>query len=144
MTEDKPYEALGFAANWTVSIAGETVAVNQIGKQEGTTLIYGVSCLRNLVWPGAVTVGYRGGWTNIYVGYGHRLSLQYNAIREIKEVQVEAEDKNEKPEPNPSKPPVVVVEEKYFCFHIEFLMLLPLIDAIECCYISFIIILLCC
>ncbi len=61
------------------------------------------------MWPGAVTVGYRGGWTNIYVGYGHRLSLQYNAIREIKDVQVEAEDKTERPEPNPSKPPVVVV-----------------------------------
>jgi hypothetical protein len=55
-------------------------------------------------------VGYRGGWVNIYVGYGHRLSLQYNAIRELKEVQVEAEERNERPEPNPSKPPVVVVE----------------------------------
>lgn len=58
--------------------------MNQIGKQEGTSLIYGVACLRNLVWPGAVTIGYRGGWTNIYVGYGHRLSQQYNAIRELK------------------------------------------------------------
>lgn len=55
--------------------------MNQIGKQEGTSLIYGVACLRNLVWPGAVTVGYRGGWTNIYVGYGHRLSQPYNEIR---------------------------------------------------------------
>ena len=44
------------------------------------------------MWPGAVTVGYRGGWTNIYVGYGHRLSQQYNEIRELKEVQVEAKD----------------------------------------------------
>ena len=79
--------------------------MSQIGKQEGTNLIYGVAWLRNLVWPGAVTVGYRGGWTNIYVGYGHRISQQYNLIRELKELQLEAEDKTEFSEPNPSKPP---------------------------------------
>jgi radial spoke head protein 4/6 len=33
IAEDKPYEVLGFAANWANSIAGETVPVNQIGKQ---------------------------------------------------------------------------------------------------------------
>ena len=79
---------MGFTANWTVSIAGETVPVNQIGKLEGTTLIYGVACLRNLVWPGATTICYRGGWSNIYVGYGHRLSQTYNAIRELKDIQI--------------------------------------------------------
>ena len=99
---------MGFTANWTNAIAGESVPVNQIGKQEGTTLVYGVTCLRNLVWPGAVTVGYRGGWTNIYVGYGHRLSQQNNTITELKEVQVEAQDPIEKSEPNPSKAPVPV------------------------------------
>jgi len=57
------------------------VPVSQVGKQEGTTLIYGVTTLKNLVWPGAATVGYRGGWVNIYVGYGHRVSQQYSAIR---------------------------------------------------------------
>lgn len=79
--------------------------VSQIGKLEGTTLLYGVACLRNLVWPGAVTVGYRGGWTNIYVGYGHRLSQVNNAIRELGEVQIEAADPIEKHEPNPAKAP---------------------------------------
>jgi hypothetical protein len=33
------------------------------------------------------------------------LSQQFNLIRELKELQVEAEEKTEKPEPNPSKPP---------------------------------------
>jgi hypothetical protein len=32
ISEDKPYEALGYSSNWTVSISGETVPVNQIGK----------------------------------------------------------------------------------------------------------------
>jgi hypothetical protein len=84
IAEDKPFEALGFASNWTAAISGETVPVNQIGKQEGQSVVYGVAVLRNLVWTGAVTVGYRGGWVNIYIGYGHRLSQQYTAIRELK------------------------------------------------------------
>jgi hypothetical protein len=37
-----------------------------------------------------VTVGYRGGWTNIYIGYGHRISQTFNTIRELKELQTEA------------------------------------------------------
>lgn len=82
---------MGFTTNWSASISGETVPVNQIGKQEGTSLVYGVAVLRNLVWPGAVTIGYRGGWANIYIGYGHRISQQYTAIKELKEIQVEAE-----------------------------------------------------
>lgn len=93
IADDKPYEPLGYTTNWTVSISGETVPVSQIGKQEGQTFVYGVTVLRNLVWPGAATIGYRGGWTNIYIGYGHRISQQYNVIRELKELQVEGEEK---------------------------------------------------
>ena len=33
ISEDKPCEAMGFTANWNNAIAGETVPVNQIGKQ---------------------------------------------------------------------------------------------------------------
>lgn len=82
--------------------------MSQVGRQEGQVLVYGVACLRNLVWPGAVVVGYRGGWVNVYVGYGHRLSQQYSAIRELKELQGEAEERQERPEPNPAKAPVPV------------------------------------
>jgi hypothetical protein len=94
VSEDKAYEALGFTANWSAGISGETVPVNQVGKLEGSSLVYGVAVLRNLVWPGAVTVGFRGGWANIYVGYGHRISQPFNTIRELKELQVEAEDRS--------------------------------------------------
>ena len=75
-----------------MTVAGESVPVSQIGKLEGTSLVYGVACLRNLVWPGAAVVGYRGGWTNIYIGYGHRLSQTNSAIRELGDVQTEAVD----------------------------------------------------
>jgi hypothetical protein len=33
IADDKPYEALGYTSNWSVSISGETIPVNQIGKQ---------------------------------------------------------------------------------------------------------------
>lgn len=103
---------MGYSANWTTSIQGETVGVSLIGKQEGQTAVYGVVLLKNLVWPGASTVGYRGGWVNIYVGYGQKLSQQNLLIREVKEVQAEGEERQERGEPNPSKAPAPV-EEKY-------------------------------
>ena len=105
VSEDKPFEAMGFTANWTCAIAGESVPVSQVGKLEGQNLIYGVAVLRNTVWPGAMTVGYRGGWVNFYAGYGHRISQTYDAIKEVGEVQLEAEEAEERPEPNPAVAP---------------------------------------
>ena len=96
---------MGFTANWTCAIAGESVPVSQVGKLEGQNLIYGVAVLRNTVWPGAMTVGYRGGWVNFYAGYGHRISQTYDAIKEVGEVQLEAEEAEERPEPNPAVAP---------------------------------------
>lgn len=90
--EDKPSESLGFTANWAVSMCGETTPVSQIGKDAGQSATYGVVLVRNLVWPGACTVAYRGGWVNFYSGYGHRISQQYNAIRELKELLPEGTD----------------------------------------------------
>lgn len=81
ISEDKPYEALGYTSNWTVQLCGQSISINLIGKQEGQSVIYGVVLLKNLVWPGASTVGYRGGWTNIYVGYGHKISQENNVIK---------------------------------------------------------------
>ena len=74
IAEDKPYDYNGYtaAANWTVQQCGWTIPVGQIGKQEGQSAVYGVALLKNLTWPGSATVGYRGGWTSIYVGYGHK------------------------------------------------------------------------
>ena len=105
ITEDKPYEAMGYANTWISQICGETVPINLIGKQEGQTAVYGVALLKNLSWPGACTVGYKGGWANIYIGYGHRVSQENNIIKDFKDVAVEGEDIQERSEPNPSKPP---------------------------------------
>jgi hypothetical protein len=93
ISEDKPYEQMGLTTNWTVQLCGETVQVNLVGKQEGQTALYASILLRNLVWPGAATVGYKGAWTNIYIGYGQRISQQNNLIKSLTNLQVEGEEK---------------------------------------------------
>lgn len=58
--------------NWTAKVCGESIPVSLIGKEEGQSTVYGVSVLKNVSWPGATVVCYRGGWANIYIGYGHK------------------------------------------------------------------------
>lgn len=69
-----------------------------------------MALLKNLTWPGASTVGYRGGWTNIYIGYGQKANQETKIMKELADLQVEGVDTEERSEPNPSKP--VVIEEK--------------------------------
>jgi hypothetical protein len=99
ITEDKPYEFNGYTApnNWSAQLCGETIPVNLIGKEDGQTAVYGVALLRNLSWPGSATVGYQGGWSSIYVGYGHRSSQELKIIRELADLQMEGQDTDEKP-----------------------------------------------
>lgn len=82
---------------------GETQVINLVGKQEGQTTCYGVVLLKNLSWPGAYTVGYSGGWVNVYVGYGHKVSQVSFNPSQPKDLAVEGEDRKEYSEPNPSK-----------------------------------------
>ena len=61
--------------------------------------------LKNLSWPGALTIGYKGGWTNIYIGNGHRISQENTLIKDCKDLAAEGQDIDERPEPNPAKAP---------------------------------------
>lgn len=88
IAEDKPYEILGLAANWTIQQCGETVPISLVGKQEGQSTVYANILLKNLIWPGSYTMGYKGAWTNIYIGYGHRISQQNNLIKELANLSV--------------------------------------------------------
>ena len=54
--------------------------------------MYGVALLRNLSWPGSATVGYRGGWASIYIGYGHRATQELKIIKELADLQIEGND----------------------------------------------------
>ena len=47
---------------------------NNVGKDEGTTSVYGVVCLRNPHWPGWYTVASNKEFGSIYIGYGLKFS----------------------------------------------------------------------
>lgn len=63
--------------------------------------------IKSLRWPGSVTVAKGGKFTTIYVGYGLKKGdPSYNPI-EPPAVQVDPEEEEEKPEPNPlTEPPI--------------------------------------
>lgn len=84
---------LGYTANWTVQLCGESIPMNLVGRQEGQAVMYASVLLRNLVWPGAATIGYKGGWTNIYIGHGHRISQVNSLIKQLDNLQVEGESR---------------------------------------------------
>ena len=44
------------------------------GKEEGTTNCYGVVSLRNLNWPGWLTVSSMKNFSSIYIGYGYKIT----------------------------------------------------------------------
>lgn len=101
IAEDKPLEKLGYTTNWSIQLMGETQTIGAFERQLQT--VYGVACLKNLTWPGAVTVGYSGGWVNIYVGYGQKVVQSSFVPIQPKDIAVEGEDRTEYREPNPSK-----------------------------------------
>ena len=84
---------MGYSTNWTVQLCGESIPINLVGKQEGQSALYASVLLKNLVWPGAATVGYKGGWTNIYIGYGQRISQANLLIKQLDNLQIEGESK---------------------------------------------------
>lgn len=83
-----------YPANWTVKICGETIPVGLIGREEGQSVVYGVALLKNISWPGASTVCYRGGWTNIYIGYGHRETQENKIMQSLPDFEGEGMDVN--------------------------------------------------
>ncbi len=70
IVEDKPLASHGFESNWQLRQCGETL---NFAKGDGTAC-YSVVLLRNLTWPGAAAVAWSGGWVNVYVGYGQKIS----------------------------------------------------------------------
>lgn len=45
---------------------------NNVGKDEGSTSCYGLVTIKNINWPGWVTVTGLGTYDSIYVGYGYK------------------------------------------------------------------------
>lgn len=68
-TLDKDKEAFGFEHGWQIQMVGDNQTYNLIAPREGTES-YSTIVLRNMSWPGSVTVAQFGAYASVYVGYG--------------------------------------------------------------------------
>ena len=82
---------------WTSKVVGDNQSYNKIGG-EGT-ISYAINVITSSRWPGAVTVGKGGQYCNIYVGDSLKRDSVFNT-QDTPEVQMEAGEQEEQPEPN--------------------------------------------
>jgi len=108
INEDRPLEQLGFESNWLVKVIGDTQVFNLIGKEEGGSTCYGTVTIKNLTWPGSICVAQTAGWANIYVGYGLKLIQSPFIPLQPNDIEIDQDDNDEYPEPNPKNPPEVI------------------------------------
>ena len=95
---------------WLSKVVGDQQLYAESGA-EGENISYAVNVIKSLRWPGAVTVAKGGKHTSVYIGYGLKKGdPSYNPI-EPPAVQVDPEEEEEKPEPNPLTEPPVQNEE---------------------------------
>jgi len=93
--EDKPL--------WRVRVCGES-QIYSTEKDDGQTS-YAVVTLKNILWPGAVTVASATNYVNIYVGYGHKLTTLTVDPFQPGDTKNDPEDVEEFPEPYPAGGP---------------------------------------
>jgi len=67
-------EKMGFEGAWISKVCGNTQLFNNVGKDEGTTSCYGQVSLKNINWPGWLTVCNSKTFGSIYIGYGTKLT----------------------------------------------------------------------
>jgi hypothetical protein len=98
----------GFETAWQSKVCGDTQQYNKIGG-EGTTS-YAVNVIRNMRWPGSVTVAKNGQYCSIYVGDCiKRGDTFFNPI-EPPEVMEDPKEGEEQPEPQGKEPEVKPAE----------------------------------
>ena len=95
ITEDDPLQ--GEEKSWTVTTIGDTQVYAAKAPQEGT-VSYSVILVKNLRWPGNVTVFKGGRWVNFYLGYGIKKT-------DPTFIPISPSDVNGDPEPTPLQAP---------------------------------------
>ena len=79
--------------NWALKGVGVEDTCRSLGKQ-GKIISKGVVGIKNLLWPGWLTIGYEGKYSSIYMGYGHKAKECYYPS-EPETVLCEGEDRCE-------------------------------------------------
>jgi len=106
LNEDNPIE--GQEKSWTVKLAGDP---QQYKDEEGEgNKCYGVTVLKSLHWPGAVTCAQNGSWSTIYVGYGLKHGALAFTPQTPGDILEEPDDNYEHYEPNPNTRPEDILE----------------------------------
>lgn len=59
---------MGIENIWQSKVIGDT----QVFQKDEASSVYAVAVYKNILWPGWITVAYKGGFCNFYVGYGHK------------------------------------------------------------------------
>lgn len=62
--------------NWALKGVSVEDTYKSLGKN-AKIISRGAVGIRNLLWPGWLSVGYEGKYSSIYVGYGHKAKNQY-------------------------------------------------------------------
>lgn len=111
ISEDEGYkvkEGEGENANevdkkyWKVKVVGDQMVHN---RAEGEPIIHAIVLIRNMRWPGTLTVWKEGKFANIYVGFGIKATDSPYSPTQLKRIDNDPEDANEQREPNPEKEP---------------------------------------
>jgi hypothetical protein len=105
IAEDDPLQ--GEEKSWTVSVVGDNQVYAAKAPQEGSVL-YAVTLLKNLRWPGNVTVFKAGRWVNFYLGFGVKKTDPTFVPIAPPDVLADPEDPAEQPEPTPLVAPEMV------------------------------------
>ncbi|CAG9326440.1 unnamed protein product [Blepharisma stoltei] len=85
---------------WQFSLIGDNQVYGAKPPAEGS-VCYAANVIRNVRWPGSLTIHKGGAWVNVYIGYGvKRLDPTFNPISPP-DVLPDPEDPVEQPEPTP-------------------------------------------
>ena len=89
---------------WTVKVIGDQIKMN---KGESEVVCHAVILVENGRWPGSYCVWKNGKFCNLYIGFGYKNSDELYYPTQLKNVEIDPDDIDEQPEPNPEKEPVV-------------------------------------
>jgi hypothetical protein len=108
IADDDPLQ--GEDKSWSVTVVGDNQVYAAKPPQEGN-VVYAVTLVRNLRWPGNYTVFKAGRWVNFYLGFGVKKTDPSFVPVAPPDALADPDDPVEQPEPTPLNAPELVESE---------------------------------
>ena len=108
VAEDDPLQ--GEEKSWSLTVVGDNQVYAAKPPQEGSAM-YAVTLIKNLRWPGNLTVFKGGRWVNFYLGFGVKKTDPSFVPIAPPDVLGDPDDPVEQPEPTPLVAPEMVESE---------------------------------